>query len=150
MPVVVYFAPLLSREDGRGQLYFVSTRGQCDSMYEVYSSWVDSDYVWTWQYYGTPSRMIMPLPYLPYRYKVSMYLANDFGGVDEYVWGRPSSPRSWARYVLDDIDDPRDWWLSSRSRFLGLVDHEPMTVRARMMGLWRFYRHMAVLPADCE
>ena len=145
--VVTYSATMPTDVGGvsiPGHVYFVSTPAHRYSSYEVYSQRSPSRYpVMNAQFHGTVSGLTTPLPYYPRRdFEVCFYYANYYGLVDCYIWRHGYHPELWAHYEVEDISTPNDWWRGSRYRFVRIVEFQPLSKRARALGLSRFYRHM--------
>ena len=147
--VIVYSARFAEDNGGAsvpGHLYVVSTASHRIPDYEVYTQLGPSPYpAFNSHFHGSVSRMHTPLDYYPEEYQVSYYMANYYGTVDCYTWQHQDPIGSWAHYVVEDIDSPNLWWRGSHYRFV-CMDHEvqPMSRRARRLGMWRFYWMMAV------
>ena len=145
--VIVYSSSFVHDDGGarlQGYVYVVSTASHRAPDYEVYTQLGPSRYpLSNCVYHGFVNNMHIPLDYYPEGYQVSFYMRNYHGSVDCYIWQCVDPIRSWAHYVVEDIDAPDLWWQGSRYRFERVYhDMQPMSRTSRRLGMWRFYAFM--------
>ena len=126
-----------------GYVYFVSTGLHDFAKYEIYSTVGGHRHPLVGAtYHGTFSDVTVPLPYRPRGpWEVSYWYSNYHGTVDVYTWYAGSWPNSWTYHEAATIGSPHDWWKAYLT-YGGNVQMQPLSRRARRLGLARFYRLM--------